>query len=132
MAKNNEIAVQQRNNSTALMTRPEEERFATPFADVYETPEAFVLMLDMPGANKDTININVDRAVLTVRGPVANLHKQNASLLYNEIPGVDFYRAFHLGEEISQDNVDAHFENGVLTIKLFKKEEVKPKQIHIR
>ena len=132
MTKNNEISVQQESQSTALMRRPEEGRYMTPLADIFETPDAFVVMLDMPGASKETISINIDRVNLTVRGPVTAFHKGNAALLCNEIPALGFYRAFNLGEEINENNVDAHLEEGVLTIRLYKKEEVKPKEIQIR
>jgi len=132
MAKNNEIAVQQHHQSTALIERSEPEQFTMPPADIYETPEAFVVMLDMPGASKDTISVHIARERLVVRGPVTAFHKENASLLFNEIPAVGFYRAFNLGKGIDQNDVDAHFEDGVLTITLRKKEEMKPKEIHIK
>ena len=128
----NEVAVQQHDHSKALRERSGEEQFTAPAADIYETPEAFVVMLDMPGATKETINISIDRTNLTVKGPASVLHTGNATLLHNEIPALGFYRAFHLGEEINQNNVDAHLEQGVLTIKLYKKEEMKPKEIRIK
>lgn len=132
MAKNNEIPVQQHHQSTALTERTEPEQFTTPPVDIYETPEAFVVMLDMPGASKETISVHIAREHLIVRGPVTAFHKDNVSLLVNEIPAVGFYRAFNLGKGIDQNDVDAHFEDGVLTITLRKKEEMKPKEIQIK
>jgi len=132
MAKNKEVAVVKRNNSLPVARPGTHETFITPFADVYETPEAFVLMVDMPGATKESINVSMERGTLVVKAPVEPYHKKNAVLLFNELRTSSYYRVFNLGDGVDRDNVDAQFEQGVLAIKLFKSEELKPREIHIK
>lgn len=131
MSTNNDVAVVQKEN-TALMRKPEPVATVTPLADIYETPDAYVLALDMPGATKDSISITMDNTSLVIRAGVEAHRKEPATMLFNEIPGVGFHRAFNLTEGIDRDNVDARYENGVLIVKLLKKEELRPREIHIR
>jgi HSP20 family molecular chaperone IbpA len=131
MSTNNTVAVAKQEN-TALMRKPEPVGFVTPLADIYETDDAYVVMLDMPGASKESISITMDRSSLVVRSTTESLYPGNTKLLYNEIVGGKYHRSFNLTEGIDREKVEASFENGVLTIKLFKKEEVKPREIQIR
>ena len=131
MTNKKEVAVVQREN-TLPMTRPElQEDYATPSADVYETSDAFVIMIDLPGAKKGSINVSMDRGSLVVKAGVEPFHKEGVKLLFSELRGKGYYRAFNIGDGIDRNNVDAQFEHGVLTIKLLKSEELKPRQIRI-
>jgi HSP20 family protein len=103
----------------------------SPHADVYETPDAYVLVLDMPGAIKDRISVSLDQDNLVVEADSQPGFSEGGRILANEIRGNRFHRVFVIGQGIQRDAVDARFENGVLTVKLFKAEETKPKQIAI-
>lgn len=129
MASKNDTAMVKR--ETALEKRPEAVATMVPPADIYETDDAYVVMLDMPGATKESISVNMDRSTLTIRGTAELLRYDDAKLHYNEIRGGVYERSFNLTEGIDRNSVEAHFENGVLTIKLLKKEEVKPRTIPI-
>lgn len=131
MSTNNDVTVVQQDNR-ALMRKPDPVATVTPLADIYETPDAYVLLLDMPGATKDSINITMDQTSLVIRAGVEGYVREHATLLFNEIPGVGFQRTFNLTNGIDRDNVDARYENGVLMVKLLKKEEMKPREIRIR
>jgi HSP20 family protein len=107
------------------------ENTMTPSADIYETPDSYLLSLDMPGARKEGISLTLDKGILQVDADVETVHKDSAKLLRREILTTAYHRAFTLGEGIDRNNVDAHFEDGVLTVKLFKSAEMKPKEIQI-
>lgn len=132
MTNNKDISVTKDN--TANLTGPEgrEDKYVLPLADIFETPEAFVVMLDMPGAQKEKMRVRVEEGNLTVSAPAARHFQGNATVLHAETGTYGYARAFALGEGIDLKNVDAHFEDGVLTIKLFKNEELKPREISIR
>lgn len=130
MTKNNEVAVVQRGN-TLPPARPE-TNVVTPFTDVYETDDAFVLQMDMPGTSKDAIRASVEKGALVVRAAVESYHKENVVLLCRELRDSTYYRVFNLGDGINRDNIEAQFEQGVMTVKLFKKEELKPREITIK
>lgn len=102
-----------------------------PLADVYETSEAFVLMLDLPGATRQSIRLTIEKGEMQVKAEVEPLHRQEGSILFNEMQGTGFFRAFNIGDGIDTGNVDARFEQGVLTVRLFKSEDAKPREINI-
>ena len=133
MNTHTDVSVLRPENVHASVERPAtEEGYVTPSVDIYHTPDAFVLMLDLPGAEKGSINVSMDRGALVVKAPAHSAHNTDARLLFSEIRGTGYYRAFNLGEGIDSRNVDAQFVDGVLTVKLFKREELKPKEITIR
>lgn len=105
---------------------------SVPAADVSETGGAYLLYLDMPGVQKETISVTVVEEMLVVRAPVAPIHGEEAAVLYREIRTGAYERRFTLGEGIDRNNVDARYENGVLTVRLEKTEALKPKEIVIR
>jgi HSP20 family protein len=126
--KNGEVAV---NREHAAQVAVADDRYRIPAADVYETPEAFVLMLDLPGATREAISLTLEKGEMRVKADVVSQQGQADSLLVNEVSGGGFFRAFTIGEGIDTDHVDANFAQGVLTVKLFKTEELKPREIRI-
>ena len=57
----------------------------TPSADIVETAEAYLLMLDMPGAAKESLSISMEQNVLKVKGTVNPVHPQDGEMLFQEI-----------------------------------------------
>jgi HSP20 family molecular chaperone IbpA len=109
-----------------------EEYSVLPLADVHETPDAFVVQLDMPGATREGIAVSIDRGELTVRGSVQPFHGEGSSLIYRELRPATYRRVFTIGRDVDAGSVDAVYEDGVLTLKLLKREEVRPKEIIVR
>jgi HSP20 family protein len=130
MTKNNEVAVVQRGNTLPAVQAG--ERPVTPSTDIFETPDAYVLMMDLPGATKESISVSTENSTLSVRARVEPVHRENATMLFTELKSPTYYRVFNLGDGIDRKNIDARYEDGVLTIKLFKKEEAKPREIEIK
>jgi HSP20 family protein len=126
------------NSKNTVSTR--DERFAgrepevhvAPLADVHETPEAFVVQLDMPGTTRERIAVTIERGELTVRGTVQPYHPDGSSLIYRELRPATYLRAFTIGKDVDAASVDAVYERGVLTLKLLKREEIKPREIVVR
>jgi HSP20 family protein len=102
-----------------------------PGADVYETADAYMVMLDLPGARKETISLVLQEGELRMKADSPVTAPEEGTLIRNELPPGGYARAFALGEGIDLSNVDARFENGVLTVKLFKTGEHKPREITI-
>ncbi len=108
------------------------ERVVPPVADLYETPDAFVMKLDMPGAMRESIDLSIGGDVLTIRGSIASTDPGSARVLINEINRKRYLREFNLGDGIDRERVEARFEEGVLTVLLPKTEAAKPRTIPIR
>jgi HSP20 family protein len=122
-----------RTPTTALSKMPSPiEMVVTPVADIFETSDAFVIKLDMPGAAKDTVTVSVEPGSLTARGVVGPLHRDGADLMLQEISRKSYVREFTLGSGASHENVQALFEDGVLTITVPKTDDMKSKNIQIR
>lgn len=131
MKENPDMQAVQQNNSVP-MARPEHRRRVMPPVDVYETNDSYVLVVDLPGASKDAIHVTLEAGTLTVRAEPEPYHAPEARLLLHELATPLYERSFTIGDGVDQSAVDAHFDDGVLTVKLFKKEERKPREIAIR
>ncbi len=101
----------------------------TPPVDAWETEEAFHILFDLPGVNKEDIEIEVEGDQLTVKGE--RKINQDIDYLRRERVFGPFYRAFTLETPIEKEKIKAIYKAGVLEIILPKKEEAKPKQIQI-
>jgi HSP20 family protein len=130
MTKKNDALVVQTGQSLPGQLDPE-RGFVRPATDIYESSEAYVLLMEMPGTGKDHINVTIDQNTLTVKGTVKSLHGDGARLLSGELQRRGYFRVFNLGEGIDKNMIDARYDLGVLTVKLFKKEEVRPREISI-
>ncbi len=128
--RNGELA---RTPSSALAKRPEPlETPVAPVADIYETADAFVIKLDMPGTVKDSISVRVEPEILSVRGKVAAPHREGSTLLFNEIVRKRYFRTFQLGEGVDRSNIQAGFQEGVLEIVIPKTDTMKAREIQIK
>ena len=103
-----------------------------PFVDIYETEEGVVIMADLPGVQKETVSVEVKNNVLTLKGErrVQPDVDDKQYLRRERIFGV-FHRSFSLKSTISPDKIKANFKEGVLTIRVPRPEEEKPRQIAV-
>jgi HSP20 family protein len=101
-------------------------------ADVLETSDAYLVMLDMPGAAKDGISVTMEGESLTVRGSTETLQKEEMELVFSEIRSGTYLRQFTLGRDVDRENIDATYQQVVLTVRLSKMESVQPREIVVR
>lgn len=121
------------NAGSAVMRRPAPmDLKVAPSVDIYETPDAFVITADMPGATKEGMEVTIEGDSLVIRASLAPRHPGTESMLAREIHHTGYERAFTLGGDIDRAGVDARFELGVLTLKLYKSDRAKPREIAIR
>lgn len=100
-----------------------------PAVDAWEDENNFYLDLDIPGVEKEKVNIKIEEDQLVISGE--RTYDDNIKYLRKERVYGPFVRAFTLESPIEREKVKAIFKNGVLKITLPKKEEVKPKTIQI-
>lgn len=132
MTKEKEVAVVQKASPSVVRHTTDEVHYARPSTDVYETGEAYVIIVDMPGVAKDSIQVRLEKDLLMIKGAADTASQDRAGLVFSEIRRTGYARSFNLGEGIDRNSIEARYENGVLTIKLHKKEEMRPKEISIR
>lgn len=103
----------------------------TPAVEIYDGGEGYTLKADLPGMDKEDIEINVNDGFLTLSGERKRPETGDKAFYRSEVVYGAFKRTFKLGTEINAEGIKAGFNNGVLTITLPKAEEVKPRQIQI-
>ncbi len=117
-------------------TRPLSVRdggWSTPAIDMYQTDDEVVVKAALPGFNADEVQINVTGDLLTIRGEMKSEEEQKEKSWHiREHRWDSFERSISLPTDVVSDRADAAFENGILTIKLPKAEEVKPKTITVK
>lgn len=91
-----------------------------PLADAYETPEAFVVLLELPGIDEDDVEVQVDGDMLTVKGQRRGLSLRPDRFHRMERSHGPFLRSFHLTEEVEPGRVSAQLRDGVLRLELPK------------
>ena len=101
-----------------------------PAVDISETENEVILKYDMPGVDKDDVEITAEKDTLTVVGNVDT--ESIGEAVYKETRIGNYRRQFTLPEDVNADNITAEMKNGVLTVKVSKPEKVKPKKIEIR
>jgi len=104
----------------------------TPRMDLTETDDAYHLQMDLPGLSKSDIKIRMDDNHLMVSGErhEESTHEDEDSVHSERYFG-SFYRSVQLPASIEEDQIEAHFRNGVLTVELPKSEASRPKHIEI-
>lgn len=107
-------------------------RELAPATDIYETESGVTLQVDLPGHDPKSIEVKVEKGVLTLRSERKSddKAKDNARRLERNF-GV-YTRSFKLPDTVDATNVDARYENGVLTLTLPRKEEAKPRVIEVK
>jgi len=104
----------------------------TPTADLYETGDDFVLEMGLPGFVADDVEVTVERGVLTVSGQRASEEEEDARQYHVREQVYDrFARSFALPASVTSEEVTAEFDNGMLTVRLPKVAEAKPRRVKI-
>lgn len=109
--------------------RGERVNYQLPAVNIYQTPEGYTLEADMPGVNRDGLEIFLDQNELTLLG--RRQAGTPESFHYRESADGDYRRVFELDPEIDTDKITARVENGVLTLHLARREQLKPRQIAV-
>jgi len=107
-------------------------RVFLPNADIYETQNELEVVLEMPGIEKSNVEIRVEDGVLHVHGRLDLSKYGGLQPLYTEYNVGHFARSFQLSSKIDQNKIAAEMRDGVLSLKLPKVEEAKPRTIQIR
>ena len=102
-----------------------------PLVDIYETKDGFVLTADVPGVDEKSMDITIEKNVLTISGAVDQRPCKDHELSLMEYDVGDYRRSFILSADIDRDKIEATVKDGVLHLTLPKTEAVKIKKITI-
>jgi HSP20 family protein len=106
------------------------EQFVAPPASVIEARDGYRLELEMPGVNKDGLDISLKNNELTIIGR-RSLPAMEGTLIHHESRPESFRRTFELDPSIEANRINAKVEQGLVTLTLPKAEHVKPRRITV-
>lgn len=103
-----------------------------PLSDIYETPDNFTILIDMPGVGPENITVDIQNNELIVNGEISHEAYTDEKILYSEYNIGHYHRHFILSDAINRDKVEAKMSEGILTVTLPKAEHVKPRKIEVK
>jgi HSP20 family protein len=125
----NEMTVS--NGDSRVATEPQSRLWFTPRFDLYEDDEGYVLAGDVPGVEPQDLDVKYENQELTIHGKVKPRHTEGQC--FTEEYGVgDFHRSFNVGELVEGSLIKAELSSGVLTVRLPKRAEAKPRKITVK
>ncbi len=108
------------------------QRTLVPAVEIQEMADSFVVRLDIPGAEKESIVARVIDTTLIVRASAPAHFRTDAILMYDDSIPAEYRREFSLADNIDPHSIHAVYELGVLRIMLKKKQKYLPKEIKIQ
>ena len=132
-------------NTQAVNTRPQEqtaeastaqssrrEFVLRPPVDVFEDRDGITLWADMPGVSRDRLNLHVDGTSLLLEGDLEFPIGGDAQALYADIRSNRYECSFVLSNELDTSRIEANLKDGVLTVRIPKRAEHRPRRIEVR
>jgi HSP20 family protein len=110
--------------------RAQAEQFVAPSASVLEGADGYTLQIEMPGVNKQGLEISVENNELTIVGRRSRASVEG-NLIHRESRSENYRRTFELDQSIDADKINAKIDQGVVTLTLPKAEHVKPRKIAV-
>jgi HSP20 family protein len=132
MPTRQELQVQQKRELENKEESTIPARVFLPTADIYETNDALNVVLEMPGVDKNSVDIRVEDGVLKIEGQLDFSKYQGLQPLYTEYNVGHYSRSFRLSSKIDQNKIAAELNDGVLSLLLPKIEEAKPRTIQVK
>jgi HSP20 family protein len=99
--------------------------------DAYRRGDRFIVSFDLPGIDPSSIDVTVERNVLTVKADRSPSSREGDEVVVAERPHGSFSRQLFLGDNLDTDHIEAHYDRGVLTLAIPVAEVAKPKKVEI-
>ena len=132
MVGQQELQVQQKREVEKGQEATRPTRAFLPTTDIFETEDALTMVLEMPGVDRDNIEVSVENSVLTVEGKINFGKYEGLQPVYSEYNIGPYRRTFRISSRIDQDKIRAEMRDGVITLVLPKAEKAKPRRIEVK
>jgi HSP20 family molecular chaperone IbpA len=110
----------------------ETERPIRPPVDIFEDSTGITVLADMPGVTRERLDIHVDNDTLSIEGRSEITMPEGMEALHADVRSTRYERSFTLSSELEGGKVEARLKDGVLTLRIPKREEHKPRRIEVR
>src|SRR5215813_9115656 len=128
MTGSQELQVQQKRELEKKAEATTPVRVFVPVTDIFETPQALTVVLEMPGVDRNSIEASVENDVVTIEGRIDFAKYEGMQPVYTEYNVGHYARSFEISNKIDQSKISAQIKDGVVTIVLPKAEQAKPRK----
>jgi HSP20 family molecular chaperone IbpA len=110
----------------------EQELVLAPAVDIFENGHGITVQAEMPGVSKDRLNVQADRNSLLIEGDVVIDMPAGIEALYADVQATKYRRSFVLSGELETDQIEANLKDGMLTVRIPKRAEFRPRKVEVR
>ncbi|MGZ3421262.1 MAG: Hsp20/alpha crystallin family protein [Polyangiales bacterium] len=119
-------------DQVARTAAPRRERAFQPSVDIHEEKDAIVVRAELPGVKPEDVSITVENDLLTISGERRFEKREEGDYHRVEMTYGAFTRSFALPKTLASDAIEANLDAGVLTVRLPKRQESKPRKIDVK
>ena len=102
-----------------------------PPVDILEDEHGITLCADLPGVSRDNLHLHIGRDILTIEGETQFEFPDGMEALYEEVHAQRYQRSFTLSAELASESAEAKLKDGVLTLHIPKRAEIRPRKIEV-
>jgi HSP20 family molecular chaperone IbpA len=131
MARQPELQVQQKREVESKREGTIPTRMFLPVTDIFETDQALTVIMEMPGVDKNNVDVRVENDVVTIEGRIDFSKYEGLQPVYTEYNVGNYARSFQISSKIEQDQISADLSDGVMRLVLPKAAKAKPRKINV-
>lgn len=110
----------------------EQKQIYSPPVTIYENDESYVVFVALSGVDDKTVQVRVDKGILTIEASLNLELPDGATAKYTEVRLGDCRRSLNIGDEVDQDQIEASFKSGLLKLTLAKNKNARARKIPIK
>ena len=129
MSESKDIAT---NESKSPQEAKDQERATRPPVDIFEDKTGITVQADMPGVSRERLDVHIDSDTLLIEGVAEIPMPEDMQAVYADVRSTRYQRSFSLSSELDGDRAEATLKDGVLTLRIPKREQYQPRKIEIR
>ena len=129
MNESKEVATRQ---PEAVQRERRPEIVLRPPTDIFEDADGITLQMDVPGASRERLTLQASADRLDVEAEMQIEMPQGMEAIYGDVRSMRYQRTFALSSELDTGNVEASLKDGVLTLRIPKRAELRPRKIEVR
>jgi HSP20 family protein len=130
-AAKQEVAKRESTDVEAAKAR-EESLALAPAVDIYENAQGITVQADMPGVSRDGLSIQADRNSLVIEGNAVIDVPAAMEAIHADVQATRYRRSFALSGELDAERIEATLKDGVLTLRITKRAEFRPRKVEVR
>ena len=130
MTETRDVSKQEAGSAQDL--KQQEQQAILPAVDIFENESGITVQADMPGVSKDRLDVHIDSDTLSIEGRAVIPMPEGMDALHADIRPTHYQRSSSLSRELDTDRLEAGLKDGVLTLRIPKREEHRPRRIEVQ